>query len=134
MELLKEDDSLESELSTESLELKTFLNQLELKSLLSGPHDSCDAIVSIHARDGGTDTNDWAEMMLHVFDWANKKNLALELLDGQDHDVAGIQNATVTYEDHGPGYLRGEMGIHRLVRISPFNAEGQTSFAAVDVT
>ena len=138
VELVKEDDSLEPELSAEVTRVEQLIDQLELTSLLSGPHDSCDALVSIHARDGGTDANDWAEMMLRMYSaWANKREFRLELLDRQDDDVAGIQNATVAIR--GPwayGYLRGEMGIHRLVRISPFNAEGkrQTSFAAVDVS
>ena len=138
VELVKEDDSLESELSSEVTRVEGLVDQLELTSLLSGPHDSCDALVSIHARDGGTDANDWAEMMLRMYSaWANKRELSIELLDRQDDDVAGIQNATIAIR--GPwayGYLRGEMGIHRLVRISPFNAEGkrQTSFAAVDVS
>ncbi len=138
VELVKEDDSLESELTAEVIRVEGLVDQLELTSLLSGPHDSCDALVSIHARDGGTDANDWAEMMLRMYTaWANKRELTVELLDRQDDDVAGIQNATIAIR--GPwayGYLRGEMGIHRLVRISPFNAEGkrQTSFAAVDVS
>jgi peptide chain release factor 2 len=93
--------------------------------------------VSIHARDGGTDANDWAEMLLRMYSaWASKHDFAVELLDRQDDAVAGIQSATVAIK--GPwayGYLKGETGIHRLVRISPFNSEGkrQTSFAAVDV-
>ena len=138
VELVKEDDSLESELAAEVIRVEGLVDQLELTSLLSGPHDSCDALVSIHARDGGTDANDWAEMMLRMYTaWANKRELTIELLDRQDDDVAGIQNATIAIR--GPwayGYLRGEMGIHRLVRISPFNAEGkrQTSFAAIDVS
>jgi peptide chain release factor 2 len=137
-DLVREDESLEDELATEVERIEKLIDQLELTSLLSGPHDACDALVSIHARDGGTDANDWAEMLLRMYSaWANKHDFDIELLDRQDDDVAGIQNATVAVR--GPwayGYLRGEMGIHRLVRISPFNAEGkrQTSFAAVDVS
>ena len=137
-DLVREDESLEAELTEEVKRVEKLIDQLELTSLLGGPHDSCDALVSIHARDGGTDANDWAEMLLRMYStWASKHNFAIELLDRQDDDVAGIQNATVAIR--GPwayGYLRGEMGIHRLVRISPFNAEGkrQTSFAAVDVS
>jgi peptide chain release factor 2 len=137
-ELAREDISLEGELKHEADRLEKLVDSLELASLLSGPHDSSDALVSIHARDGGTDANDWAEMMLRMYSaWAGKHDYTVELLDRQDDDVAGIQSATVAIR--GPwayGYLKGEMGIHRLVRISPFNSEGkrQTSFAAVDVS
>jgi peptide chain release factor 2 len=137
-ELGREDISLEGELKQEADRLEKLVDSLELASLLSGPHDSSDALVSIHARDGGTDANDWAEMMLRMYSaWAGKHDYTVELLDRQDDDVAGIQSATVAIR--GPwayGYLKGEMGIHRLVRISPFNSEGkrQTSFAAVDVS
>ncbi|MFM7245284.1 MAG: peptide chain release factor 2 [Planctomycetaceae bacterium] len=136
-ELAREDASLEADLVTEADRLEKMVDTLELTSLLSGTHDSCDALVAIHARDGGTDANDWAEMMLRMYSaWAAKHDYTVELLDRQDDAVAGIQSATVAIK--GPwayGYLKGETGIHRLVRISPFNAEGkrQTSFAAVDV-
>ncbi|MFM7036030.1 MAG: peptide chain release factor 2 [Planctomycetia bacterium] len=137
-ELAREDESLEAELAVETDRLEKLVDALELTSLLSGPHDSCDALVSIHARDGGTDANDWAEMLLRMYSaWAGKHECDVELLDRQDDAVAGIQSATVAVR--GPwayGYLKGETGIHRLVRISPFNSEGkrQTSFAAVDVS
>jgi len=137
-ELTREDESLEADLAAETTRLETLVDALELASLLSGPHDSSDALVSINARDGGTDANDWAEMMLRMYSaWAGKQDYTVELLDRQDDAVAGIQSATVAIR--GPwayGYLKGEMGIHRLVRISPFNSEGkrQTSFAAVDVS
>ena len=137
-ELAREDGTLEAELAAEAARLEKMVDSLELASLLSGPHDSSDALVSIHARDGGTDANDWAEMLLRMYSaWAGKHDYTVELLDRQDDDVAGIQSATVAIR--GPwayGYLKGEMGIHRLVRISPFNSEGkrQTSFAAVDVS
>jgi peptide chain release factor 2 len=137
-ELAAEDQSLEAELAREADRLEKLVAALELASLLSGPHDASDAIVSINARDGGTDANDWAEMLLRMYSaWANKHDCSVELLDRQDNEVAGIQSATVAIR--GPwayGYLKGETGIHRLVRISPFNSEGkrQTSFAAVDVS
>ena len=137
-ELAREDESLERELAGEADRLEKLVDALELTSLLSGAHDSCDALVSIHARDGGTDANDWAEMLLRMYSaWASKHECSVELLDRQDDAVAGIQSATVAIR--GPwayGYLKGETGIHRLVRISPFNSEGkrQTSFAAVDVS
>jgi peptide chain release factor 2 len=136
-DLVREDESLQDELRGEIERLEGLVDALELASLLSGPHDARDALVSIHARDGGTDANDWAEMLLRMYSaWANRHECTVELLDRQDDAVAGIQSATVAIR--GPwayGYLKGETGIHRLVRISPFNSEGkrQTSFAAVDV-
>jgi len=114
------------------------LVDLELKALLSGPHDANNAILTINARDGGTDANDWAEMLLRMYlHWAAAQGYETELLDRQDNEEAGINNASIMVR--GPmayGYLKGETGMHRLVRISPFNAEGkrQTSFAAVDVS
>ena len=96
------------------------------------------AIMSINARDGGTDANDWAEMLLRMYtQWAQKNGYSVELLERQDSEQAGISHAAIAIR--GPmayGYLRGETGMHRLVRISPFNAEGkrQTSFAAIDVS
>ena len=95
-------------------------------------------MLTINARDGGTDANDWAEMLLRMYlAWAKDHDYETELLDRQDNEEAGINSATVAVR--GPmayGYLKGETGMHRLVRISPFNAEGkrQTSFAAVDVS
>ena len=137
-QLAAEDASMEAELATETDRLEKMVDALEMQSLLSGAHDASDALVSIHARDGGTDANDWAEMLLRMYSsWAGKRDYSVELLDRQDDAVAGIQSATVAIR--GPwayGYLKGETGIHRLVRISPFNSEGkrQTSFAAVDVS
>jgi peptide chain release factor 2 len=133
-----EDESFASEVEGEVARLSELVDELELQSLLDGPNDSAGAILSIYARDGGTDANDWAEMLLRMYaQWAQKHGYSMAILDRQDDEVAGIQNASVAIR--GPmayGYLKGETGIHRLVRISPFNAEGkrQTSFAAVDVS
>jgi peptide chain release factor 2 len=105
---------------------------------LSGPLDDNSALLTINARDGGTDAHDWAEMLLRMYtSWAGDHEYTTELIDRQDNEVAGINSATIAVR--GPmayGYLKGEDGIHRLVRISPFNAEGkrQTSFASVDVS
>ncbi len=137
-QLAQEDPSVESELQAELEKLQQRLEELETQALLSGPHDANNAILTIHARDGGTDANDWAEMLLRMYtQWAKQRGYQVELLDRQDNEEAGINNATIAVR--GPnayGYLKGETGIHRLVRISPFNAEGkrQTSFAAVDVS
>jgi peptide chain release factor 2 len=138
LEMAEEDAGFLGELTAELSRLEKLVDSLELSSLLNGPHDASDAIVSINARDGGTDANDWAEMLLRMYlQWAQKQDYEVEMLDRQDDDVAGIQSASFVV--HGPmayGYLKGETGMHRLVRISPFNSEGkrQTSFAAVDVS
>jgi len=138
VEMGKEDESIVPEIESEIGRLEKELDELELKSLLSGEHDACGAILTIHARDGGTDANDWAEMMLRMYSqWAQKNEYSIALLDRNDNPDAGINNAAIAIR--GPmayGYLKGEQGLHRLVRISPFNSEGkrQTSFAAIDVT
>lgn len=138
LEMAEEDPEFAAEASGEIKELERALADLELKALLSGPVDAHSAIVSINARDGGTDANDWAEMLLRMYlSWAEDHGYDVELLDRQDNEEAGINSAAVAIR--GPlayGYLKGEQGIHRLVRISPFNSEGkrQTSFAAVDVS
>lgn len=137
VEMVEEDEGFALELDVELERLETLLAQLELKSLLSGPYDDAAALVTIHARDGGTDANDWAEMLLRMYtQWAQKNDYKVELLDRNDNDEAGINSATIAVRGFmAYGYLTGEMGMHRLVRISPFNSEGkrQTSFAAVDV-
>ncbi|MBX3419996.1 MAG: peptide chain release factor 2 [Pirellulaceae bacterium] len=138
LEILAEDESARDEVTTEIQRLEKLVEQLELKALLDGPHDADGALLSVHARDGGVDANDWAEMLLQMYiNWAGRNDYQVELLDRQDNEEAGITQATIAVR--GPmayGYLKGEEGIHRLVRISPFNAEGkrQTSFAAVDVS
>jgi peptide chain release factor 2 len=138
IEMAEEDESIEPEILAEIESLESKLDELELKSLLNGPHDSSGAILTIHARDGGTDANDWAEMMLRMYiNWAQANDYSVDLLDRSDNDEAGINSASIAIR--GPmayGYLKGETGTHRLVRISPFNSEGkrQTSFAAVDIS
>jgi peptide chain release factor 2 len=137
VEMGEEDESLAAEVPGELERLEHALDELELKALLNGPFDANGAILTINARDGGIDANDWAEMLLRMYiNWAEKSGYDVEVLDRQDNEEAGIANASIAIR--GPmayGYLKGESGIHRLVRISPFNAEGkrQTSFAAVDV-
>ncbi len=137
VEMAVEDDDLAAEVPAATLRLEKILDQLDLQSLFSGPLDGNSALLTINARDGGTDANDWAEMLLRMYlAWAKDHDYETALLDRQDNEEAGINSATIAVR--GPmayGYLKGEAGIHRLVRISPFNAEGkrQTSFAAVDV-
>jgi peptide chain release factor 2 len=138
IEMAEEDESFAAEVPAEIERLETLLEALKLKALLSGTHDAAGALLSINARDGGTDANDWAEMLLRMYTlWAQKNDYKIELLERQDNEEAGIQSATIAIR--GPmayGYLKGETGMHRLVRISPFNSEGkrQTSFAAIDVS
>ena len=138
VEMAEEDASLAAEAPAQIEALEVLLDDLELKALLNGPHDAAPAILTINARDGGLDANDWAEMLLRMYThWGEDQGYEVELLDRQDNEQAGIQNASIAIR--GPmayGYLKGETGVHRLVRISPYNAEGkrQTSFAAVDVS
>jgi peptide chain release factor 2 len=138
VEMAKEDDDLAEEVPGELDRVQSSLEVMETKALLNGPFDSNAALMTINARDGGTDANDWAEMLLRMYmNWAKDHDCDTELLDRQDNEEAGINSATIAVR--GPmayGYLKGETGIHRLIRISPFNAEGkrQTSFAAVDVS
>ena len=138
LEMAEEDASLAEEFVGELDRAEKILEDLELKSLLNGPHDQLGAIMTINARDGGTDANDWAEMLLRMYTtWANDNDYDVALLDRSDNEEAGINQATIAIRGSmAYGYLKGETGMHRLVRISPFNSEGkrQTSFAAVDVT
>ena len=125
-------------------EIQEILDQFEadfesirMKTLLSGEYDKKDAIIKLNAGAGGTESCDWAGMLYRMYTrWAEKKGFALEVLDYLDGDEAGIKS--VTFEVHGEnayGYLKSEKGVHRLVRISPFNAAGkkQTSFVSCDV-
>jgi len=137
-EMAAEDESIEPEVRSEIGQLEKRLDDLELKSLLNGPHDGGGAILTIHARDGGTDANDWAEMLLRMYSqWASKNDYEIVLFDKNNNSEAGINSASIAIRGAlAYGYLKGETGLHRLVRISPFNSEGkrQTSFAAIDVS
>ena len=110
---------------------------IRMKTLLSAEYDGCNAILSLHAGAGGTESCDWAAMLFRMYSrWADKKGFSLEVLDSLDGDEAGIKS--VTFQINGEnayGYLKSEKGVHRLVRISPFNAAGkrQTSFVSCDV-
>ena len=138
LEMAEEDPSIGDEVRSEVDRLEGLLDDLELKALLNGPHDGLGAILSINARDGGTDANDWAEILMRMYiQWGKAHGYEAELIDQDNNDEAGINSCTLVF--HGPmayGYLKGETGMHRLVRISPFNSEGkrQTSFAAIDVS
>ncbi len=136
IELSDEDlikDSL-SQLKTINIELEKF----ELEQMLSGEYDSADAIFTINSGAGGTDAQDWANMLLRMYlRWVEKRGWKSELLDKLDGEEAGIKSATIKISGkYAFGYSKAEKGVHRLVRISPFNANGkrQTSFASVEVS
>jgi peptide chain release factor 2 len=117
--------------------LESRVRTAELARMLSGPVDHANAIVSIHPGTGGNDAKDWAQMLLRMFlRWAERRGFKTEMIDFQEGDEAGIDGASFSVAgDHAFGYLRSEIGVHRLVRISPFdaNARRQTAFAAVEV-
>ena len=118
--------------------LEKELNDWEIKMTLSGEYDSYDAILTVNAGAGGTDAQDWAQMLLRMYTrWAESKGWKVELLDKSDGDEAGIKSATIKVSGkYAFGLAKAERGVHRLVRISPFNANGkrQTSFASLEVS
>lgn len=119
-------------------ELQNLLDKFEIKQMLSGEYDEADAILTINAGAGGTDAQDWASMLLRMFyRWAEAKGYKVDLLDKLDGEEAGIKSATIKIAGKFAfGYAKAEKGVHRLVRISPFNANGkrQTSFASLEVS
>lgn len=131
------DASVLAEVGSELLSLRSQVEKLELNSLLSGEYDDHNAILEIHAGAGGTEAQDWAQMLLRMYTrWAESKGYEVELLDQLDGEEAGVKSATLLIKgSYVYGYLRAEKGVHRLVRISPFDASGRrhTSFAAVSV-
>jgi peptide chain release factor 2 len=131
------DDGLAAEVDTSADDVEQQLEKLRFSLMLNGEHDQRNAIVSIHAGSGGTDAQDWAEMLLRMYlRWAQLRNFKAELLDQLEGEEAGIKSATL--EISGPyayGYLRSESGVHRLVRLSRFDAAHRrhTSFAKIEV-
>ena len=129
---------VERELEENLAVLRSALETLELRSLFSGPHDESDAIVELHAGAGGTDAQDWAEMMLRMYlRWAERRGFTVELDEVTSGGEAGILSATFTVRGrYGYGLLVAERGVHRLVRMSPFDSQHrrQTSFASFEVT
>ena len=132
------DDDLINEALNNIKNLEEFLDKFDLEQMLSDEYDSNDAILTVNAGAGGTDAQDWANMLLRMYlRWADNKKYKTELLDKSDGEEAGIKSATIKVEGKWAyGYLKAEKGVHRLVRISPFNANGkrQTSFASIEVT
>ena len=130
------DESLEPEIEGEVDALRGILDRLELRALFSGEHDERDAICEVHSGAGGTDAQDWTEMLLRMFTrWAQTKDFAVEVDETQEGQEAGITSATFIIKGrYAYGMLAGERGVHRLIRISPFdaNARRQTAFASFD--
>lgn len=137
MALEENDDSMLGELETDYAKLESELEAMRLSTLLSGEYDANNVILSIHPGAGGTEAQDWAQMLYRMYTrWAERHGYTYTLMDWQDGEEAGIKSATIKIEgENAYGYLKSEHGVHRLVRISPFDASGrrQTSFAAVEV-
>ena len=135
--LIENDEQLANEVKSEAKIVENEIENLELKTYLSGKYDSNNAILTLHPGAGGTESQDWAEMLYRMYSrWAFKNGFEVKEVDYLDGDEAGIKS--VTFEvigENAYGYLKGEMGVHRLVRISPFDANGRrhTSFASLEV-
>lgn len=136
-EFHKEGEASEEEVDDLHQQLIEKFEDLEFKNMLSSDEDKLSAVLQITAGAGGTESCDWASILLRMYKmWAEKNNYKLTTLDYQDGDVAGIKTVTIEIEgDYAFGYLKGENGVHRLVRVSPFNAQGKrmTSFVSVYV-
>ena len=132
-----EDEALAAEAEETFKQLETDLETLRLRTLLNGKYDKNNAIISVHAGSGGTDAQDWAEMLFRMYTrWCEKKGYKARLIDMQDDTEGGIKSATLLVEgENAYGYLKNEKGVHRIVRISPFDSSGRrhTSFASLDV-
>lgn len=139
IELAEEEDDLSflDEVKQGVENLTENIETTKLETLLSGPYDKNDAIITLHAGAGGTEAQDWASMLLRMYQmWAEKRGFSVSTIDYLDGDEAGIKGATILIEgDNAYGYAKCEKGIHRLVRISPFDSAGRrhTSFASVEV-
>jgi peptide chain release factor 2 len=139
LELAEEadDEDTRREAAQKLEQAEAHLADAELRLLLGGEHDAANAIVSINAGAGGTDAADWAEMLLRMYlRWAERHGYDAEILDAQEGDEAGLRSVTATFSgDHAFGYLKTEQGVHRLVRMSPFDAQHRrhTAFASVSV-
>ena len=132
-----DDDSLLPELETGYGALEKKIEDTRLTTLLSGEYDHCNAILEFHPGAGGTEAQDWAAMLYRMYlQWANKHGFSFEMLDYLDGEEAGLKSASVMIRgENAYGYLKGEHGVHRLVRVSPFDAQARrhTSFAAIEV-
>jgi len=132
-----EDGELADELAEEVNKLEPLVEKMSFQAMLSGPYDDEDAIVAIHAGAGGTDSQDWAEMLERMYiRWAEQSGYSVELIDRSDGDEAGIKSVTMSIRgSFAYGYLRSEQGVHRLVRLSPFDSASRrhTSFSKIEL-
>ncbi len=137
-EMAAEDESIAEELEETRASVQTRLDELELERLFSGRYDSGDAVVSVHAGAGGTESQDWAEMLLRMeMRWAERRGFKVELVEVSEGEEAGIKTATfIVHGENAYGLYQAEKGVHRLVRISPFDAQARrhTSFSLVEVS
>jgi peptide chain release factor 2 len=135
LELVREDPAGEEELKATLARVEPKLERIELQTKMTGEYDANNAYLEVHPGAGGTESADWAQMLLRMYlKWCERRGLDAEVLDTQDAEEAGIKSATVLIKgEYAYGYLKAESGIHRLVRISPFDAQGRrhTSFASV---
>lgn len=138
LEFAEEDPDSEAELQTAADALQQQIDAVELQATMGAQEDACSAYVQIQAGEGGTDSADWALMLMRMYArWAERRNFKVEEIDLSEGEEAGIRNATLLIKgDYVYGYLKGETGNHRLIRISPFDSAGRrhTAFAAVDVS
>ncbi len=132
-----EDESMLEELETGYAELEDSMNRQKLQTLLTGEYDKNNALVSFHAGAGGTEAQDWCSMLYRMYTrWAERHGFTYKIMDYQDGEEAGLKSADILIEgENAYGYLKGESGVHRLVRISPFDSSGRrhTSFSAIEV-
>ena len=137
MGMEEQDESMEEDVKSELAAVAEGLESLQLEVLLSGPYDANNAILTLHAGAGGTEAQDWTQMLLRMYGrWAERHGFTVETADLLPGDEAGVKSATLFIKGHNAyGFLRSEKGIHRLVRISPFDAQARrhTSFAACDI-
>ena len=135
---IEEDEEQEMQLEKDMYQIVEEVEQLNLLLLLNGPHDKLDCILEVHSGAGGTEACDWAMMLYRMYmRWCEKKNYKVELLDYQDGEEAGIKSASIRVKGtNAYGYLKNEKGVHRLVRLSPFDSNNRrhTSFASIEVT
>ncbi len=133
----EEDESMLPELEAEFADLSQGIEKAKLETLLTGEYDRSNAILTFHAGAGGTEAQDWAQMLYRMYTrWAERHNFSYKIIDYLDGDEAGLKSATIIIEGENVyGYLKGEHGVHRLVRVSPFDSQARrhTSFSAVEV-
>ena len=134
---IEPDEELENEITINTIKIENELQKFELETLISGKYDNCNAILTLHPGAGGTESQDWAEMLYRMYTrWATKNGFNIAELDYLEGDEAGIKSVTFLISgENAYGYLKGEMGVHRLVRISPFDSGGRrhTSFVSLEV-